>query len=55
MFDVSSATPEQKTAFLSADRYSSNEIAARADQAAFHARRARVSGYAGVDAAAREP
>ena len=55
MFDISSAAPEQKAAFLSADRYSSTEIAARADQAAFHARRAQVSGYAGVDAAACRP
>jgi hypothetical protein len=55
MFDVAGATPEQKAGFLSADRYSSTDIAVRADQAAFHARRARASGYAGVDAAARRP
>jgi hypothetical protein len=40
MFDISSATPEQKIGFLSAERYSSAEIAVRADHAAFHARRA---------------
>jgi fucokinase len=40
MFDIAGATPEQKTAFRSADRYSSAEIAVRTDQAAFHARRA---------------
>ena len=40
MFDIASATPEQKIGFRSADRYSSTEIAARADHAAFHARRA---------------
>ena len=40
MFDIASATPEQKLSFRSADRYSSTEIAVRADHAAFHARRA---------------
>ena len=55
MFDVAGATPEQKTGFLSADRYSSTEIAVRADQTSFYARRAWVSGYAGVDAPARKP
>jgi hypothetical protein len=40
MFDVASATPEQKLAFRSADRYSSAEIAVRADHATFYARRA---------------
>ena len=40
MFDIGSATPEQKLRFVSADRYSSAEIAVRADHAAFHARRA---------------
>jgi hypothetical protein len=39
MFDVASATPEQKLAFRSADRYSSAEIAVRADHATFYARR----------------
>jgi hypothetical protein len=40
MFDVASATPEQKLAFRSADRYSSAEIAVRADHTMFYARRA---------------
>ena len=39
MFDIASATPEQKRGFRSADRYSSAEIAARADHTTFHARR----------------
>jgi fucokinase len=39
MFDVSNATAAQKLDFLSADRYSSAEIAVRADHASFHARR----------------
>jgi hypothetical protein len=34
------ATPEQKLSFRNADRYSSAEIAMRADHAAFYARRA---------------
>ena len=55
MFDISCATPEQKASFLSAERYSSAEIAVRADHAAFHARRARISGYAGVDPATSRP
>jgi hypothetical protein len=40
MFNIACATPEQKLSFRSADRYSSAEIAVRADHAAFHARRA---------------
>jgi len=40
MFDISSATPAQKLEFRSADRYSSAEIAVRADHASFYARRA---------------
>lgn len=40
MFDISSATPAQKLEFRSADRYSSAEIAVRADHATFYARRA---------------
>jgi len=40
MFDVDSATPAQKLEFVSADRYSSAEIAVRADHATFYARRA---------------
>ncbi len=36
MFDVSSATIEQKRAFLAADRYSAAEIALLTDQDAFH-------------------
>ena len=39
MFDVDRATPEQKRAFLTADRYSSAEIALTTNQAEFHARR----------------
>ncbi len=42
MFEPASATPEQKLCFHSADRYSSAEIAVRADQAAFHARRSAI-------------
>ena len=40
MFDIASATPEQKRGFRSADRYSSAEIAVRADDTTFHKRRA---------------
>jgi len=40
MFDVARATAAEKLAFQAADRYSSAEIAVRADHAAFHARRA---------------
>jgi hypothetical protein len=39
VFDISSATPAQKIEFRSADRYSSAEIAVRADHASFYARR----------------
>jgi fucokinase len=39
LFEVESATPEQKSEFLAADRYSSAEIAVRVDPARFHARR----------------
>jgi hypothetical protein len=39
MFDVAGATPEQKLSFREADRYSSAEIAVRADHTAFLARR----------------
>jgi len=39
MFDMGGATAEQKLRFRYADRYSSAEIAVRADHAAFHARR----------------
>ena len=42
MLDISHATSEQKRSFLSADRYSSAEIAQRADQDAFHSRRAAI-------------
>ncbi|MGA2275110.1 MAG: L-fucokinase [Bryobacteraceae bacterium] len=42
MFDISSTTPAQKLAFRSADRYSSAEIAVRADHTAFYARRAAI-------------
>jgi fucokinase len=39
MFDAASATPAQKLEFDSADRYSSAEIAIRADHTTFYARR----------------
>jgi len=39
LFEVESATPEQKRSFLAADRYSSSEIAACVDQTVFHQRR----------------
>jgi fucokinase len=39
LFDVETATEEQKIRFLEADRYSSAEIALRVDQAKFHGRR----------------
>lgn len=39
MFDAQRAAPEQKHAFLRADRYSSAEIALRVDQEAFYAER----------------
>jgi fucokinase len=39
MFDVGQASPEQKAAWLAADRYSAAEVAQRMNQAAFHARR----------------
>jgi fucokinase len=40
MFDIANATAEQKSGFRFANRYSSTEIAVRADHTAFHARRA---------------
>ncbi|MGC4052096.1 MAG: L-fucokinase [Paludibaculum sp.] len=40
VFDIDNATPEQKKAFASADRYSAEEVALLADQDAFHDRRA---------------
>jgi fucokinase len=46
MFDIARATPEQKNGFRSADRYSSAEIAMRADHTAFYARRAALRGGA---------
>lgn len=42
LFDVDSATAEQKRAFSNADRYSAAEIASLADQDAFHQRRYRA-------------
>jgi fucokinase len=39
MFDAARATPEQKQAFLTADRYSAAEVALLADQEAFYAER----------------
>ncbi len=42
MLDIDHATAEQKNNFLSADRYSSAEIAVRVDQDAWHARRAAI-------------
>ena len=52
MFDIAGATQEQKLRFRYADRYSSAEIAERADHTTFHTRRAalrKVAEYAGVD------
>jgi len=46
MFDLAAATPAQKLQFHSADRYSSAEIAVRADHATFYARRAALIGPA---------
>jgi fucokinase len=42
LLNIESATPDQKTHFLAADRYSSSEIAVRADQAQFQLRRSRI-------------
>jgi fucokinase len=42
MLDIDHATPEQKSGFLAADRYSSAEIAVRVDHDAFHGRRATI-------------
>ncbi|MEI7728552.1 MAG: L-fucokinase [Verrucomicrobiota bacterium] len=42
MFNPAQATPEQKRAFLAADRYSSAEIALQANQDAFYERRAQL-------------
>ena len=42
MFDPSTATAEQKQAFLNADRYSVAEIALLADMEAFYARRSKL-------------
>ncbi len=42
MCEAENATAEQKSRFLAADRYSSAEIAVRADHDAFHARRAAI-------------
>jgi fucokinase len=42
MFDVESATPEQKRSFLAADRYSSSQIASRLSQSAFYERRSEL-------------
>ena len=39
MFDAGHATPEQKRAFLAADRYSACEVATLVEQGEFHARR----------------
>ena len=47
MFDLARATAAEKLAFQAADRYSSAEIAVRADHAAFHARRAALRAAAG--------
>ncbi|MEI6149936.1 MAG: L-fucokinase [bacterium] len=44
LFNVEQATPEQKTAFRAADRYSASEVALRTHQAAFHARRRELQG-----------
>jgi len=42
MFEVDEATPEQKRAFLAAERYSAAEIAVLADPELFQRRRARI-------------
>jgi fucokinase len=42
LLNVESATAEQKSSFLAADRYSSSEIALRIDQTEFHVRRSRI-------------
>jgi hypothetical protein len=42
VLDIDHATPEQKSSFLAADRYSSAEIAVRVDQRAWHGRRAAI-------------
>lgn len=42
LLNVESATAEQKSNFLAADRYSSSEIAVRVDQTQFHVRRSRI-------------
>ena len=42
LFDSAAPTPEQKKAFLKADRYSAAEIAVLADQDDFYARRSRT-------------
>jgi fucokinase len=39
LFNIDQATPEQKTVFRTADRYSAAEVALGTNQAAFHARR----------------
>jgi fucokinase len=57
MLDIDHATAEQKNNFLSADRYSSAEIAVRVDQDAWHARRAaiRASYSTSLASPSREP
>ncbi len=42
LFDVESASPEQKRRFLAAERYSCAEVAVRVDQMEFSARRAKM-------------
>lgn len=42
MFDVTQGTPDEKQAFVTADRYSAEEVALLADQKAFHSRRAAI-------------
>jgi fucokinase len=42
MFDVDSATPAEKQAFLTAERFSAAQLALLADQDAFHLRRMRI-------------
>lgn len=42
MFEPAKATPEERAAFLAADRYSAAEIALLTDQEAFYRRRARI-------------
>ena len=50
MLEIEKASPEQKRAFIEADRYSSAEIAVNVNQNRYHSRRAAIA-----EAAMREP